>query len=206
MSKSHSRADPEVRRAGLIAATARVLARRGVAGASVRAIASEAGVTHGLLGHYFDGVDALVAQTYRHIDALVTAAVDAAVDGAGDAPRSRLEAYVAATFRPPIADADLLATWIAFWGLVPADPAIAALHAQSYAEYRARLAALLGACGVAADRVGPIAIGLTALVDGLWLELCLSAGTVFTATEAQAIAMRHLDALLRAEAISATDR
>jgi AcrR family transcriptional regulator len=206
MSKSHSREGPDVRRASLIAATARVLARRGVAGASVRAIAGEAGVTHGLLGHYFGGVDALVAETYRHIDALVTAAVGAAVDAAGDDPRARLEAYVAATFRPPIADADLLATWIAFWGLVPADPAIAALHAQSYADYRARLAELLEACGIPAERAGALAIGLTALVDGLWLELCLSAGEVFTAGEALAIALSHLDALLRAGAISATGR
>ena len=38
------------------------------------------------------------------------------------------------------------------------------------------------------------AIGVTALVDGLWLELCLSAGQ-FAAEEADAIARRFLDAV-----------
>lgn len=201
MSKMQSREDPDRRRASLIDATARVLARRGVAGASVRAIAKEAGVTHGLLGHYFGSVDALIAQTYRHIDARVTEAVDAAVAAAGPYPRARLRGYIIATFQPPIADADLLATWTAFWGLVPADPAIAAMHAQSYADYRGRLERLLRDCDVQQTEARALAIGLTALVDGLWLELCLSGGQVFTAEEAQAIAIRHLDALL-----SATDR
>jgi TetR/AcrR family transcriptional regulator, transcriptional repressor of bet genes len=56
------RADPDVRRQSLIAACARILAKRGGHGASVRTICAEAGVSPGLLRHYFDGIDAL-----RHI-------------------------------------------------------------------------------------------------------------------------------------------
>ena len=57
------RSEPDARRADLIAATARVLAREGTGGASVRAIAVEAGVSPGLVGHYFAGIDALIAAT-----------------------------------------------------------------------------------------------------------------------------------------------
>ncbi|WP_423787489.1 TetR family transcriptional regulator C-terminal domain-containing protein [Klebsiella pneumoniae] len=39
------------------------------------------------------------------------------------------------------------------------------------------------------------AIAITALVDGLWLELCLSPGC-FSADEAGAIARRQIDVLL----------
>ncbi|HKX36099.1 MAG TPA: TetR family transcriptional regulator, partial [Rhizorhapis sp.] len=49
----------------MIDATAACLAEKGVGGTSVRAICLRAGVSSGLLRHYFDGVDALIAETYR---------------------------------------------------------------------------------------------------------------------------------------------
>src|SRR3546814_572806 len=52
-----TRADPDERRQSLIEATARVLASKGAAGVSVRAICAEAGVSPGLMRHYFSGVD-----------------------------------------------------------------------------------------------------------------------------------------------------
>lgn len=190
-----TRAEPDARRLSLIEATARVLARDGASGASVRAIALEAGVSPGLVAHHFGGVDALIAATYAHIGAQVSAALDAAVAAAGADPQARLTAYVTASFAPPIADRALLATWTAFWGLVIAQPAVAALHDAQYAAYRAGLEALLAACGLAPATRRRAAIAITALVDGLWLELCLSPGVVEGA-EAQAIAEAQIAALL----------
>lgn len=192
-----TRAEPDARRRSLIAATARVLARVGASGASVRAIALEAQVSPGLVAHHFGGVDALIAATYADVDTQVSAALDAAVAAAGSDARARLHAYVVASFAPPIADRALLATWTAFWGLAIAGGAIAAQHDAHYARYRAGLEALLGDCGLppAARRRGAIAI--TALVDGLWLELCLSPA-VLNAGEAQAIAEAQIEALLAA--------
>lgn len=189
-----TRAEPDARRASLIEACARVLARDGASGASVRSIAAEAGVSPGLVGHYFDGIDALVAATYTHVGVKVSTALDEAIDAAGDAPRARLLAYATASFAPPIADPALLATWVAFWSLVKARPDIAALHDDLYGAYRRDLEALLAACGVPSADQRLAAIAITALVDGLWLELCLSP-QAFTPAEASAIAERHIDAL-----------
>lgn len=169
-----TRADPDARRASLIAACGRVLAREGVGGASVRAIALEAGVSPGLVGHYFAGIDALIAATYAEVGQRVDAALDAAVAVAGSDPQARLAAYVTASFAPPIADPELLATWIAFWSLVRSRPEIAGQHAGQYRTYRQRLESLLDACGVNPAARHETAIAITALVDGLWLELCLS--------------------------------
>ncbi len=189
------RAEPDTRRLSLIAACARVLAREGASGASVRAIALEGGVSPGLVGHYFGGIDALIAATYAQVEGTVREALDLAVDAAGPDPRARLDAFVTASFAPPVASGELLATWIAFWSLVRSHPGIAAQHAQQYAAFRARLEALLGDCGLAPARRGQAAIAITALVDGLWLELCLSP-QAFDAAEAGAIARAALDALL----------
>ncbi|MDB5675669.1 MAG: TetR family transcriptional regulator [Sphingomonas bacterium] len=190
-----TRSEPDARRLSLIEATARVLAREGAAGASVRIIASEAGVSPGLVGHYFDGVDALIAATYAHVGEQVSAALGAAITAAGSDPRARLSAYVTASFDPPIADPALLATWLAFWSLVKARPDIAALHDDIYASYRRDLEALLGACGISAGELRLAAIAITALVDGLWLELCLSPHS-FTPAEARAITERQIEVLL----------
>lgn len=185
------RAEPDARRQSLIEAAMRVLARAGANGASVRAIAQEAGVSPGLVGHYFTGIDALIAETYTHVDAMVTRALDAAVAAAPPLPRARLEAFVTASFAAPIAQPALLATWIAFWSLVTSQPQIARQHDEQYAGYRARLEGLLREAGVAEADLRHAAIAVTALVDGLWLELCLSP-QCFSSEEAGAIARRFL--------------
>lgn len=190
-----TRAEPDARRLSLIEATARVLARDGASGASVRAIALEAGVSPGLVAHHFGGVDALIAATYAHVGEQVSAALDSAMEAAGDDPHARLLAYVAASFAPPIADRALLATWTAFWGLVIARGEIAALHDVQYARYREGLEALLAACGLRPAARRRAAIAIAALVDGLWLELCLSPA-VLDADEARAIAQAQIAALL----------
>jgi AcrR family transcriptional regulator len=185
-----TRETADVRRNALVAAAETVLARDGVAGASVRTICAEAGVSPGLLRHYFDGVDALIAAAYEAVGQRIDAALEDAVAQAGDAPRARLSAYLTASFRPPVLDAQLLAAWLAFWSLVKVNDAIADIHRRTYAGYRARLEELLTACGLGVD-ARLAAIGLTAVVDGLWLELCLDP-TVFTPAEAGAIAERLL--------------
>ncbi len=189
-----TRAEPDARRLSLIEATARVLARDGASGASVRAIALEAGVSPGLVAHHFGGVDALIAATYAHVGEQVATALATAVEGAGRDPRARLMAYVAASFAPPIADRALLATWTAFWGLVIARGEIAALHDAQYAGYRGELEALLAACRLPPAARRRAAIAIAALVDGLWLELCLSPA-VLDAGEARTIAEAQIAAL-----------
>lgn len=188
-----TRSEPDARRQSLIEACARVLAREGIGGASVRVIALEAGVSPGLVNHYFPGIDALVAATYAHTGARVDAALAAAVDAAGSEPQARLEAYVTASFAAPIADPELLATWIAFWSVVRSRPEIARLHDDQYGGFRGKLEGLLTDCGVPQQRLRRTGVAITALVDGLWLELCLSP-QVLSADEAADIAR---DALAR---------
>ena len=193
--QSFTRAAADERRASLISACARCLAARGAQGVSVRAICKEAGVSAGLLRHYFSGIDALIAETYRATGDRVERALAQAVKGAPKSPRARLLAYVTASFRAPIADADLLATWLAFWGLVKTDPAIAAIHRDIYRSYRAGIETLIDDLSETPRDNRLTAVALTALVDGLWLELSLG-NAPFTPDEASALAERWLDTLL----------
>jgi AcrR family transcriptional regulator len=191
---SGKRTSAEVRRRDLVEAAVRVLAERGAAGASVRTIAAAAGVSPGLVTHHFGGVDRLVEAAYDHVAERVDVTLAAAVDAAGEDPRARLGAYVAANLAPPIADPALLATWIALWSLARGDAGIMARHGHHYAAFRERLEVLLAACGVSPERLRLAAIGVAALIDGLWLELCLSPDS-FDADDARAIAANYLAVL-----------
>lgn len=188
-----TREAPDVRRQALITAAEAVLAREGVGGTSVRAICAEAGVSPGLLGHYFEGVDDLVACAYEAVAQRIDAALEAALAAAPANPRARLLAYLTASFAPPVLDPDLLAAWIGFWSLVKTKPRMAAIHAASYADFRKRLERLLAEAGGHDTRLA--AIALTATVDGLWLELCLDP-TTFGPDEAARILARALEAWL----------
>lgn len=188
------RAPADERRLALIDACAATLARKGVHGTSVREICATAGVSPGLLRHYFSGIDELVADTYAAIGAQVQAALNDAVEAADPTPEARLIAYLTASFAPLIADADLLSTWLAFWSLTRTDAKIARLHDEIYAENRITLERLLDAHAPGSDH-RLTAIALTALVDGLWLELSLG-NAPFTPDEATALAARWLAALL----------
>jgi AcrR family transcriptional regulator len=183
---------PVERRQALIDAAERALALHGAGGVSVRTIAAEAGVSPGLVTHHFEGVEPLLAAAYRQVSERVGEALADAVEAAGPDPRARLTAYVCGNFLPPVMDADLLATWLGLLSLTKSMPLVAIAHAETYAAYRAEMERLLEDCRTPGDhRLEAVAI--TALIDGLWLELCLD-DSVFTPEEAIGIATRWLDA------------
>jgi TetR/AcrR family transcriptional repressor of bet genes len=193
--QAFTRESADARRADLIEATAAVLAEQGLAGTNVRAICAKAGVSPGLLRHYFDGIDDLVAATYATTSDRMDAIFAGAVDDARPDPRARLSAYLTASFRPPVTDPELLGAWTAFWALARSDARMADIHAESYAGYRARLGELLIACGATDTEAKRLAIMLTAMVDGLWLELSLDAES-FGGDAAAAMVERAVEALL----------
>ncbi|SKB64565.1 TetR/AcrR family transcriptional regulator [Sphingopyxis flava] len=192
--QAFTRESADARRNALIEATAACLAEHGLAGTHVRAICARAGVSPGLLRHYFAGIDELIAATYRATSDRMDAIFAAAVEAAGSDPRARLNAYLTTSFRPPVTDPELLGAWTAFWALARSDGRMAAIHAESYAGYRARLAELLAACGAAES--GRLAIMLTAMVDGLWLELSLDPAS-FGGEAAAQMVEQAVAALLR---------
>lgn len=160
----------------------------------MRAICLEAGVSPGLLRHYFDGIEALIAETYRATGARVADALNAAVN-TETSPKARLLAFLTASFRTPIADPELLATWLTFWSLSRTNSVIGKIHDEIYAGNRRDMEQLIAACPGAPADPRLAAIALTALVDGLWLELSLG-NAPFTADEAEALAEMWLDSFI----------
>jgi AcrR family transcriptional regulator len=190
-----TRDQPDVRKRKLIEAAAQCLAELGHAGTSVRAVAARANVSPGLVTHHFKGIDELIVATYGHVGEQVAAVLNQAIDDATGGPEAKLRAFIDASFKPPVLDRDLLAVWLSFWSLVRRDPGVRKVHKQVYVDYRQRLEALIGA--IAQARRFKIdthlaALALTAMLDGLWLELCLDP-TTFSTSDALRIAHAWVD-------------
>lgn len=190
-----TRDQPDVRKRKLIEAAAQCLAELGHAGTSVRAVAARANVSPGLVTHHFKGIDELIVATYGHVANQVAAVLNQAIDDAEGGAEAKLRAFIDASFKPPVLDRDLLAVWLSFWSLVRRDSGVRKVHKQVYVDYRQRLEALIGA--IAKERrfkidVHLAALALTAMLDGLWLELCLDP-TTFSTVDALRIAHAWVD-------------
>ena len=184
------REPPEARREELVTATLACLRKFGHRGVSVRRISAEAGVSMGLINHHFAGIDALVAAAYESLATRLLARSRELALAAAAEPSQCLHAFFAASFAPEALDPALFRTWLVFWSLVPHSPEMRAVRDSAYGETRAALEALLSRLkrmpGVPAFRVAPAAIGLSALMDGLWVELSLNPAS-FAAAEAVAL-------------------
>ena len=198
---------PEQRRAALIAATIECLKRYGHEGLSIRTISAQAGVSVGLINHHFPNKDELVAAAFSHFNRELVDTLESAA-GRADTPTARLRAFLEASFSPPNLDADVLTAWVVFWSMYRHSRPIQRVQRETYSDYvrlvRGLLADLLGKGaegGRGRAKGGGVnlrlaAIGLTALLDGLWLEWCLEPGK-FRPREAVALCEGWVEALCR---------
>lgn len=171
--RPYRRESEDSRREALIAATQALVAEGGPRAATVRAIAERAGVTPGLIRHYFGSKDELSRAAYRQlIDGMTDKGADA-LSGVGAAPEERLAIFVAASLRPPVVDSAAVGLWAGYLHTVRADPGLLAAHERGYLRYRDMLQGLiaaLGRPGVSAGQLRREAIACNAVIDGLWME------------------------------------
>lgn len=190
---------PEDRRRALIEATLVCLGREGHAGLSIRKISKEAGISVGLINHHYANKDALVGHAYEHLAHSLLDTVRAQVAAAGPDPRARLSACFHGIFSSSALERSTLRTWVVFWGMIDHSKSINDAHDQTYAVYRQLLETLLE--DIQAHRQAPridmrlAAIGLSAMLDGLWLELSLNP-TTFARDEAILLCESWADGLL----------
>ena len=173
--KPYRREAEDKRRLALIEATLALVAEGGAKNATVRAIAQRAGVTAGLIRHYFQGKDQLIAVAYRHLMDRMTLDSAAVLNAAPHDPQARLAAFVAASLKPPVVDGEALVLWATFLTETQRDPAMRATHSQGYLGFRDMLQSLIAALpGARPDaELRQLAIACNAVIDGLWMEGCL---------------------------------
>ncbi|WP_312419190.1 TetR family transcriptional regulator C-terminal domain-containing protein [Shinella sp.] len=195
--RTFHRAPEAERRHDLIEATLDCIAEYGLQGATVRQIAIKAGVTAGLIRHYFQSKEHILQEAYRVVIARLTEKAERVT---GDA-ETRLRDFIVINLTEPVANSRSLSLWASFISRVSVDPELAAIHREGYLGFRNALETLLGdflaerGADASPERCRRLAIAVNGLLDGLWLEGCL-AGELFGESELVEIALTSIETLL----------
>lgn len=171
--------NPDRRREAIVEAALAVARRKGLASTTVRDVAAEMGTSSGLVHHYFEHMDDVLAAAFEHVaaeDLRATAEAMAAATDPADALVRFFRAYAPA-------DADsAFQLWLDAWAEASRRPAIQATSRRLNLGWHELLQGTIRA-GVAAGRFhcqDPAAAAwrILSVVDGLALQVVAHATTV----------------------------
>ncbi len=187
-----------IRRSQLIHATLQAVDQVGM-DASIALIARLAGVSNGIISHYFQDKNGLLEATMRHLMSALSLAVrDRRQLLEDQSPRAQIRVIIEGNFDESQVNGPAMKTWLAFWASSMHQPSLRRL--QRINDHR-----LYSNICCEFRRVMPVdeariaARGLAALIDGLWLRGALS-GEAFDIQQALHIAYDYLDQLLAKQA------
>lgn len=164
----------------------------GYAETTVRKIAKYAGVTPGLLIHYFDGKEDLIAKTYQYLSTYLLESFNERAGIKNEDPLEFLRTFFAARIESETLNPKLLKVWLTFWSMTLNRKDMQHIHREIYnnalEEMKGMLAKAFEASkmDVTPKKTQRIAIGILALFDGLWLEWSLDPSS-FSPEEALSI-------------------
>ncbi|MDV5169923.1 transcriptional regulator BetI [Photobacterium rosenbergii] len=161
---------PEIRKPQLVKATMAVIDRVGLHAASIALISKEAGVSTGIINHYFGGKHGLLEETMREILRQHSTTIAAKLAKLPkSAHQQRIIAIVDGNFVGFQAENQVAKTWLAFWSYSMHDTQLKRLQRVNekrlLSHLRIELKALFNA-----DQADVIAQGIAALIDGIWLR------------------------------------
>jgi TetR/AcrR family transcriptional repressor of bet genes len=184
------------RRAQLIEATIKVIAKMGYARTTMSDVARTAGLSHGLVNFHFQSKENLLLETLLYLAAEYTANWQAAVAGAGSAPEDQLQALLMADFDPAICTPDRLSAWSAFWSEASSRPIYQDRCGSVDAAYDAFLEQICAQMNAAYGYHGQpsrVARILRVTIQGVWLDL-MSLPNAYSMTEARATVLTAVEA------------
>jgi TetR/AcrR family transcriptional regulator, transcriptional repressor of bet genes len=166
----------EIRRRELRAAAYEVLQTEGMAGATIEKVALKAGSSKGIVLHYFKTKQQLFEHAMRHSNALLRDEVIARMRQARS-PEERLWAIIAGNFSTGFFTPAICHAWLSLCAEVPREPQLARIQRVIHARMRSNLDSALVKLTDKAQ-IADISLGITTLIDGLWLRLGLQSGGI----------------------------
>ena len=161
----------EIRRQELRQAAYEVLQTEGMAGATIEKVAQKAGASKGIVLHYFKTKQKLFEDTMRYANVVVRNEVVRRMRRA-HSPDQRLWAIIEGNFSPEFFTPAICHAWLALCAEVPREPQLARIQRVVHARMRSNLLTALTAL-LPSGQCETVALGISALIDGLWLRLGL---------------------------------
>ena len=172
------RHSPDERKKELVEATIKCLEKKGSDGLSVRSISAEAGISVGLINHHYPSKDDLIADAYEKLATDILHHVLDLVEKNGGNPRERMSAFFDAYFSSHVLDQKILRIWIVFWHMSDKSEKVRLSHDKTSEGFRQKIELMLRDLGELPEAPNfnyrLAAIGLSGMLDGLWLEWCLN--------------------------------
>ncbi len=165
-----------IRRGQLIAATVAAIREDGLAEATLARISARAGLSTGLVNHYFDGKADLLEAAMRWLASELRQSVVARLREART-PKERVLAVIDGNLSPKQFTPEAIAAWLAFWAEVRVEPRFARIQRVINRRLHDNLLHALRDLAPEA-RARRLADGLAALIDGLWLRCALTEGGI----------------------------
>ena len=163
-----------IRRRQLIKATMQAIDDVGLADATVARIARQAGVSAGIISHYFGGKDGLLEATMRQILYDLGAAVATRRGRVPeDTPAAHLRAIIDGNFDRSQVSQSVMKTWLAFWASSMHKHDLQRLQRVNDRRLYSNLCSQFRRCLPRAE-ARRAARGLAAMIDGLWLRGALA--------------------------------
>ena len=193
---SATEAPEDSRRRQLIEVTIDSLAELGFIGTTLAQIAGRAGVTPGLVAHYFGDKDGLLDAAFRSLARRVGQQVRARL-AQNSTPRARIQALIDANLAPEEFGQRTGTAWLAFWGQVLHVPGLkrvqSAYQRRTLTTLRSALKALMPP-----EEAHKVAAMIAAMIDGLWLRAALSGWREADSESARALLTEFVDGRLQA--------
>src|SRR5664279_959733 len=194
-------------RARLVEATISSIAQDGLAGASIEKITRRAGVSRGLVRHYFGAKSNLLAEAFQKLaqDYREMLGMDQSDSLESDrAAELRLRRSILPMFDRLAPAPDRQYAWFGFWALARSEPQIELLNHALYEEIVAYLGGQIADVAARRGREVDAAAtgrGLAAMMEGAWVHNIIGVEGM-TVPEAQRLSLDYVARLLGGELAS----
>ncbi|MGB6352500.1 MAG: betaine-aldehyde dehydrogenase [Steroidobacteraceae bacterium] len=191
----------DTRRRQLVEVTIDSLAELGYVGTTLAQIAVRAGVSPGLVAHYFGDKDGLLDAAFRSLARRVGDHVRARLRQVST-PRARIQAVIDANLAPEEFEQRTGTAWLAFWGQVlqvaPLRRVQSVYQQRTLSNLRGSLKRLMPP-----DDAQRLAAMIAAMIDGVWLRAALSGWREADSESARAMLSAFVDGRLEQAAKAA---
>jgi betaine-aldehyde dehydrogenase len=188
----------EARRSQFVEVTIDSLAELGYVGTTLAQIAARAGVSPGLVAHYFGDKDGLLDAAFRSLARRVGNQVRMRLRQVST-PRARIQAVIDANLAPEEFEQRTGTAWLAFWGQVLQVQSLKRVQSvyqqRTLSNLRNSLQKL-----VPPDEAQKLAAMIAAMIDGVWLRAALSGWREADSESARALLTAFVDDRLKQSA------
>src|ERR1700734_4365657 len=194
----------ESRRSQLVEVTIDSLAEVGFMGTTLAQIAGRAGVSPGLVAHYFGDKDGLLDAAFRSLARRVGDQVRGRLRTIAT-PRARIQAIIDANLAPEEFERRTGSAWLAFWGQVLQVKSLKRVQSAYQKRMLSNLRSSLRKL-VPPEEAQSLAAMIAAMIDGVWLRAALSGWREADSESARALLTTFVDGRLKYAAPAAHDQ